>query len=197
MPPKLSAAQIDTTLKDLHMYVQSNAAKLDSTTGDSLVRVLSSHNRQCVDAGQFYSFLYKHESKLSSSQQTRVLEIFDLLTEAGATQEQQQAKARRERTSPPPKESTAGSPPDPGEQQHAAEFSHPTKACSSDFAHEQKQTVEETESEDFITEDEDEGDKLGTLYDLDEWLSKRARLLEERSAIHCELRDASSSEYES
>ena len=60
---------------------------------------------------------------------------------------------------------------------------------------EQKQTVEETESEDFMTEDEDEDDKYGTLYDLDEWPSKRARQLEARSAIHCELRDASSSEY--
>ena len=93
-----------------------------------------------------------------------------------------------------PEESTAGSPSDLGAKQRAAELSHPTKECSSDLAQEQKQAVEETESEDFVTENEDD-DTYGTLYNLEEWPSKRARLLEERSAIQDELRNASSSEY--
>ena len=77
MPPKLSAAQIDEKLEELHTFVREHAALLASRNGSSLCESL--RQTASTEERKWYFFLHKSARALSESQKNRVLQTYALL----------------------------------------------------------------------------------------------------------------------
>ncbi len=77
MPPKLSAAQTDAKLEELHAWVGEHAALLVSRKGSSLISSLRQNDS--TEEKKWYMFLYKYGDVLSESQKERVLQTYALL----------------------------------------------------------------------------------------------------------------------
>ena len=79
MPPKLSAAQIDEKLEELHTFVRGHVALLASRNGLSLYGSL----RQTASAEEkkWCNFLYKNAHVMTEAQQNHILQTYALLAE--------------------------------------------------------------------------------------------------------------------
>ena len=66
MPPKLSAAQIDEKLEELHTFVRGHAALLASRTGPSLYESL--RKKASTEEDKWYTFIYKHMQVTTKTQ---------------------------------------------------------------------------------------------------------------------------------
>ena len=82
MPPKLSAAQIDEMMEELHTFVCSNAALLASRNGSSLCA--SPSLKAWKEEKKWYFFLHRSARALSESQKMHVLQTYVLLAKVAS-----------------------------------------------------------------------------------------------------------------
>ena len=134
MPPKLSAAQIDEKLEELHTFVRGHAALLASCNESSLRESL--RQTASTEERKWYFFLHKSARALSESQKNRVLQTYALLAAHTRT-----ATQRSESTLPSSSSVTSATAPAAEQRQLSLESCAAASTAASAAEQRQQQTT--------------------------------------------------------